>query len=362
MIEEENDICPHCNIKMELWSGKLRCWQCGFQNSDLLKTKSMSISKSAIILFVVTIGIAALIPSIFNYFESRESEFGTLIFQLVTDNINHSGEYLINLRNESNEVTSLEALSIFKTTALPVKLAIGKYDVFIIAQKDTTFLRDKFVIIPDSTLYVIYSLSQGTVKSKYIWIEWETELKKKNIAQEKNNFNGGQMNGISDTMVKIFGIIFHLLILISILLGIVFVGKLINEPSKKGETTIRALSAMGGLFLFFLSKSTGISIYDLIVEAIAMYNILFYIIAITIPAIIGYAIARYCIASLKKGEDFAMRIIILFGVLLISEFLDVYILATSQSGLLMNKGLVPNIAFTLAIIFYTIFQYQSEKK
>ena len=109
------------------------------------------------------------------------------------------------------------------------------------------------------------------------------------------------------------------------------------------------------------SSKNPINISDILVESISQYSITFFLVNTILPAIIGFIAANYCINSLKQGKNVAMRIIVLLVLLLISQFIDVYVTAARQNGLLYSNELLPNISFILAVIFYIIFRYPSEE-
>jgi len=88
---------------------------------------------------------------------------------------------------------------------------------------------------------------------------------------------------------------------------------------------------------------TGLNISDIMVESNSQYSITFIIVNTLVPAIIWFLVLNFCIDSLKEGKNIAKPIMVLFGVVLIPQFVDVYINATIQNGILYSKILLPKI-------------------
>jgi hypothetical protein len=157
------------------------------------------------------------------------------------------------------------------------------------------------------------------------------------------------------------GFLMFAVVIGSTILGIRLLYKLIVLPDSHGERSIRGLSALAGLTLYFISQITGVSISEILVKSISTYSTTFWLANAFIPAVLGYLTANFFIKHVNKGDNISERVVILFGTLLISEFTEVFVRASSQNGLAPSPELLPNFTFVLVVILYAIFRYQAPK-
>jgi len=70
------------------------------------------------------------------------------------------------------------------------------------------------------------------------------------------------------------------------------------------------------------------------------------------PAAMGFFLAWYMTYASKRNEVVATRILILIGTLMLFSFVDVYVAAVGNQGLTINRQLIPNTSFLVAVALY----------
>lgn len=155
-----------------------------------------------------------------------------------------------------------------------------------------------------------------------------------------------------------FAVLLHAVIVLGLGVYFLVIFKAILVTGGEVERLIRGTAFASGLLVFFASKIMGISIADFLVDAVRYYNPFFFVpIAGLLPAGLGTLLAWYCIRSLNRSTNVAIRLMIVIGALSLIQFGDVYVKATRAEGLALDRAFVPNLAFTLAISLYVILRY-----
>jgi len=296
---------------------------------------------------------------------------GIFLFHMITDSGYSAEPVSLFLKDTTSNIRYLGEIDRDSPTLISKMLPERVYSIGFSWGTDTAYSAPGNYVANDSAHFVEFRVSTGTIgglvwhranfmTDKYVSIQWAQNFEREAINNKPFTMTGANMQSFQGVIAVIFGLLFHAVILLCTILAGVFIYRLVDESASRAEKTIRVLAVLGGLLLFFFSKATGLNISDIMVESISQYSITFILVNTLVPAIIGFVVANFCIKSLKKGENIAKRIIVLFGVLLISQLVDVYITATRQNGFLYSNELLPNISFILAVIFYVIFRYQTE--
>lgn len=165
-------------------------------------------------------------------------------------------------------------------------------------------------------------------------------------------------------MTIIWNSLLHLAILFSILLLAGFVLKLIVAEHNHVETSIRAMACAAGFLIYMGSKAIGGSIPQMLFGGMQeAMPIRVAIVGGLFPAAVGWIVAFFCIWSLRKGEFFISRIIILFSVFIFTTFVDAYVLTYSidKTSNEINKGLMPNLSFIIGVVMYIILNVKPQE-
>jgi len=75
------------------------------------------------------------------------------------------------------------------------------------------------------------------------------------------------------------------------------------------------------------------------------------------PSIAGVFVAWYFVNSIKRSTNVAIRIMIMTGALSIVQFADIYAKAIGAVGFSVDRALLPNLVFAIAIIIYIVLKY-----
>ena len=153
----------------------------------------------------------------------------------------------------------------------------------------------------------------------------------------------------------------HLLIITGILLMCYLLLNLVmlkdeqrRSTKREKEKAIRAFSMCIGFLIYFISRSSGMPIPELIFKSIKITNpFIFFLLNMMFPSLIGSFAAWYFIRVMKKGEDVASRAVVLFATIMLFLFIDVY---TSSFKVEDQSVLIPNATFVIGIGLYVIFK------
>jgi hypothetical protein len=126
------------------------------------------------------------------------------------------------------------------------------------------------------------------------------------------------------------------------------------------ERVMRSIAATAGTLLYTGAKSVGISIPAFLLQALTEGGAyLTGIVGAMAPALVGYVVAwyvtRYLNSRNARRNLVGMRLLALVMTVVFFLFADVYIAAAHQSDSL--RLLMPNVAFCLAVMLYSIFKF-----
>ena len=161
-----------------------------------------------------------------------------------------------------------------------------------------------------------------------------------------------------------FNIILHLIIISGIFFMIYYSVLIIKSANNDTEKFIRMLSLLTGFLLFLGSKAIGLSLPDTIFRSIVIPQLFSFstVIQIIIPSCAGTFAAWFLLKFLKRKDrqDVAFRFFLILASLIFMLFAEVYIEVykiDSISNQVINRNLLPNLTFVLALLLYTIFNY-----
>jgi len=134
-----------------------------------------------------------------------------------------------------------------------------------------------------------------------------------------------------------------LLVMAGFLLHIVF-----DAPTLRGKFT-RLIVVVASLLMYFVARVAGVSIPELLLSSLAVANPFYWILQrLMIPALLGFAVAWFCLRQARKGHALALRVAILFSVLVLCSFVDLFVRASY--ALEDASELVPNATFIIGVV------------
>ena len=163
-------------------------------------------------------------------------------------------------------------------------------------------------------------------------------------------------------METFFEILTNVIIIGGLILKVITIASVIFRAHEPVERIIRSSAFSSAILIFFGARAFGISISEMIIRAVMVYKpFAFGLVGVIFPSIIGIAVAWYFINSIKRSANVALRIMILVGTFAVIQFADVYFTAIKEVGFIIDKALVPNLAFTLSISLFVILKYDPKK-
>lgn len=159
-----------------------------------------------------------------------------------------------------------------------------------------------------------------------------------------------------------FGLLSHLMIILGVVAQFYSIFYVIKHTEDSTEKIVRITAFTTGLLIFFGSKALNFSLSDLILLGIKEYNPMrFGFFGVFIPSSLGYILAWYFIRQMKNSASQALRIMILIGVFTILQFSDIYLKVININGIPLNRTMIPNLTFTIAIGLYVTLKYEIKK-
>jgi len=151
-------------------------------------------------------------------------------------------------------------------------------------------------------------------------------------------------------------------LIIGAILALMFVlWQIANETENVMERAVRIMAYGGGLLTVLGAKAGGISISDFTVSALKQSNpIKIGFFGVAVPAGTGVLVAWYMKNRMEKGDNFGKRIMIFVGVLVATQFAELYAAAVHVSGFSPSPSLMPNVAFIVGLVLYIITQYDTD--
>src|SRR3954467_11700572 len=136
--------------------------------------------------------------------------------------------------------------------------------------------------------------------------------------------------------------------------------KLANDTANTLERAIRIMAFGAGLLTVLGAKAAGVSISDFMVSSLKQSNpVLIGIFGVALPVGTGVLVAWYMKTRMEKGNDFGKRIMVFVGVLITTQFAELYAAAVHVSGFAPSRPLLPNVAFIVGLVLYIITQYDT---
>jgi len=169
-------------------------------------------------------------------------------------------------------------------------------------------------------------------------------------------------NSFPQILEGFFGIVTNAFIVAALLVYLYFMFQLVLTANLKVERILRATSLATGLLIFFGARSLNISIAELMVSSATLTNpVAFGFFGVIMPAMMGTFLAWYFVGTIKRSSNIVIRSMILIGTFTVFQFIDVYLRALSIKGdTPVDKALVPNLCFIIAVALYTILRYDPE--
>mgnify|MGYP001559664332 CR=1 FL=1 len=164
-----------------------------------------------------------------------------------------------------------------------------------------------------------------------------------------------------DTVVSfLLSLVTNGFIIVGFVVKIRFMFSLIGAGPTELERFIRSCALTTGLLLLVASDRLGLSIADLMLQAVAYSEVSYAIAGVLCPSVAGPLAAWYCIRAGRRSSNLAARVAIMIGTFSIFLFADLYVRALGSAGFSAVRVLVPNLLFTLSIATYLVFRVDAE--
>lgn len=162
-------------------------------------------------------------------------------------------------------------------------------------------------------------------------------------------------------MSLFFSILINLLIIAAIAAQYIFMGYLVMGAESRGERYIRVLAYSSGVLTVLGAKALGASIPAFLVNSLSNPSpIIMGLVGVLLPAAAGVAMAWYFVRAIQKSKNIATRLLIFIGVLVATQFADVYAAIVRTSGLALNPALAPNISFIVGVTLYIMLNFDPD--
>ena len=161
---------------------------------------------------------------------------------------------------------------------------------------------------------------------------------------------------VGHVLTVVFSAIVHTIILGSLVFALLVLVRVAfsGDFEDRHERLYRIMALACGALVAFGSKATGVSIPDLLNQAVPLpLAIRLGLVDTIIPATLGLGFGWYVTKAMRRDTQSATRVIIFFGSMIVSAFTDVYATAVGTSGFGLTSSLVPNVAFLAALGIYT---------
>jgi len=166
----------------------------------------------------------------------------------------------------------------------------------------------------------------------------------------------------SDGMAMFYGVVSHGAIIVGILLQFFVTIRVALAAPNEIQRILRVTAFTTGLLVFFGARSLGLSLGNMMLLGITQYSpLMFGFFCLIMPSALGCLLAWYFIRCLKRSSEMAIKIMIMIGVFMVLQFGDIYLQAANIGGVSLNKDLVPNLAFTIAIGLYVTLKHEHKE-
>lgn len=157
-----------------------------------------------------------------------------------------------------------------------------------------------------------------------------------------------------------FAVVQQVLVALTILSQI-YVAFRVVILSNGAEQFVRVTAVSAGVLIFLGSKAFDVTFADLMFLAVTDASLYQVIISGTIvPVLVGIAVAHATISAVSSGSDFAIRIMLLVGVFTLVQISYFNYVAITQTSLSIDKALLPNLCYSLAVSLWIIFNYEDD--
>lgn len=168
---------------------------------------------------------------------------------------------------------------------------------------------------------------------------------------------------VETVMSLLLYVLVNLLVLAALGATLVFVRSVILANPNVVEKLIRVAAFGAGLLTYVGARTMGMSIPELMASALAVAAPLsFGFLGVVFPALAGTVVAGICLRLMKKDDDVAARVMVLFSAFFFTMFADTYANMAAQAWTSTSVDLIlPNITFVLGVVFYVILNWKPEE-
>ena len=150
----------------------------------------------------------------------------------------------------------------------------------------------------------------------------------------------------------------HLLLVGAMALFVYTAVREVLRTQHDGEKRMKALAVFAGALIVVASQATGTSYADFMLGALGGTKPLtFGVFGLVAPAAAGVALAWYFVRKLDRSEIFATRLLMMIGMLAVTQFAVMYGVAVGEEGFALGQASIPNVAFVVGLFLYMLFNY-----
>jgi hypothetical protein len=159
-------------------------------------------------------------------------------------------------------------------------------------------------------------------------------------------------------MGQVLNVLLHVLLLGSLGVYVLVLIRVVLRSEDTVERFIRATALFCGAMIVVGSQAAGGGYASFIVESLSSARPGAAFFAAVIPGLFGVGIGWYIVYAVKhRGEDIAIRILALVGMLAAASFASIYAVAMKEEAGDIGRAAIPNIAFVTGITLYVILNY-----
>jgi len=159
-----------------------------------------------------------------------------------------------------------------------------------------------------------------------------------------------------------FNVLLHVLLIGSLAIFTYAIIKAALSDADPTERWLRIAALFAGAMVTLGARAAGVNYATFTVNALAgarPASAAAHVAAAVIPAALGSALGFYIVRTIKRNQTRAIRIMGFIGMLAVTAFIQIYVAAASQQGLLLGPAAVPNVAFTAGVILTLVFTYDA---
>ena len=162
-------------------------------------------------------------------------------------------------------------------------------------------------------------------------------------------------------METFFGVVMHLVVITGIAGQFWVIIRIVRAAVDDIDLALRATAVATGFLIFFGARALDIPITDLMLPPATVTSpVNLGIFSILLPSCAGWLLAFYFTRRLRSGDKggVALRIMLLVGALTVFQFGEAYLAAIKIGGVSVNKAMLPNLSFNIAIGLYATLKYR----